>query len=244
MNHGSRIISMPALAFAMFLASVGDARTVRADAQEQANRIHESTGFTGGLIVHVDCGDGARTAALKANEQTVVHGLCVHADEVISARQHIRTTGTYGPVAVELWHGPNLPYADNMVNLLVAPENAKIPREEILRVLCPGGQAVFLSEQAELTKISKPSSAGLDQWTHFLHDSGNNAVARAETWVSDFVVIRRFLGGTSLSLPTAWPGQLPRPSPGALGRAGSYIFNELLSDSQQPVGPEHHEGDG
>ena len=174
--------------FVALMASVCALETARGDVDALADLIHESTGFSGGLVVHVDCGDGRLTAALRANEHTVVHGLDGDVANVTSARKHLRATGVYGPVSVEAWEGPDLPYSDNMVNLLVVTNSAGIAREEILRVLCPGGRAVFLSDQARrttaapanpaLTKITKPWPAELDQWTHFLHDPSNNAVAR------------------------------------------------------------------
>ncbi|MHC4170593.1 MAG: hypothetical protein ACYSWQ_26950, partial [Planctomycetota bacterium] len=45
-----------------------------ADAQ-QARQILDDTAVKGGLIVHVGCGDGKLTAALRANDRYVVHGL-------------------------------------------------------------------------------------------------------------------------------------------------------------------------
>jgi 2-polyprenyl-3-methyl-5-hydroxy-6-metoxy-1,4-benzoquinol methylase len=40
------------------------------------------TGKTGGLIVHVGCGDGKLAAVLHASESYPVHGLDTDADEV------------------------------------------------------------------------------------------------------------------------------------------------------------------
>ncbi|NQT53678.1 hypothetical protein HQ576_16590, partial [bacterium] len=49
------------------------------DAPAQAQQILAATGVTGGLVVHVGCGDGILTAALHANDRFVVHGLDTHA---------------------------------------------------------------------------------------------------------------------------------------------------------------------
>ena len=40
-----------------------------------AGKIREDAGFTGGLIVHLGCGDGRLTAALGAGRGCLVHGL-------------------------------------------------------------------------------------------------------------------------------------------------------------------------
>ncbi|MHC4543909.1 MAG: hypothetical protein ACYSYL_05195, partial [Planctomycetota bacterium] len=41
----------------------------------QAKQILNATGVKGGLIVHIGCGDGKLTAALRANGSYIVHGL-------------------------------------------------------------------------------------------------------------------------------------------------------------------------
>lgn len=183
----SRLLYLTTLTLAAFLASAHAPITAQAARQGLATRIHKSANFTGGLIAHVNCGKGELTAALRANEYTVVHGLDDNAADVASAREYIRDTGSYGPVSVELWEGPSLPYAGNTVNLLVATKSVNLAREEIMRVLCPGGRAVILSDQTSQTTedsigemLTKPWPPQLDQWTHFLHDPGNNAVAKDE----------------------------------------------------------------
>ena len=123
---------------------------------------------------------------MKQNAADIVHGLDDSADDVATARETIHSAGSYGPVSVERFNGPHLPYADNMVNLFVAAADAKIPREEILRVLCPGGRR-FPSGEADAGGRWRTAGAesaheavanDVDQWTHFLHDPSNNAVAR------------------------------------------------------------------
>ncbi len=89
------------------------------DEKTLGRAILEASGFTGGLIVHLDSGDGPLTAALRVDDRTIVHGLDREAADVATAREHLRSAGEYGPVAVESWEGPGLPYADNLVNLVV-----------------------------------------------------------------------------------------------------------------------------
>ena len=148
--------------------------------RDLADRILRSTQFAGGLIVHVGCGDGELTAALRRDTATIVHALDKRTKAVEAARDSLQAAGLYGPVTVERWDGQALPYADRMVNLLVAPTSTGLDRQEVLRVLAPGGSALFVSEDGQIAgkQVSKPWPEGLDQWTHFLHDAGNNAVAR------------------------------------------------------------------
>ena len=52
----------------------------RADEREEAGRILAATGVKGGLVVHLGCGDGKLTAALRASDRYLVHGLGAAAD--------------------------------------------------------------------------------------------------------------------------------------------------------------------
>ena len=84
-----------------------------------ADRILESSGVKGGLVVHVGCADPASIMALRASDSYLVHGLDVDAIKVSKARKLIQSKRLYGPVSVDTFDGKNLPYADNLVNLLI-----------------------------------------------------------------------------------------------------------------------------
>jgi outer membrane protein assembly factor BamB len=129
------------------------------------------------LVIHVGCGNGELTAALCANDSYVVHGLDANAKNIDAARKHIRAIGLYGKVSVEQWTGKRLPYADNLANLVVSQNLGGVPMAEVLRVLAPNGVA-YVESAGQWTKIVKPRGRDIDEWTHFLHDAGNNAVAR------------------------------------------------------------------
>ncbi|MHC4251483.1 MAG: class I SAM-dependent methyltransferase, partial [Planctomycetota bacterium] len=104
---------------------------------ETAPELVRRSGVKGGLVVHVGCGDAAFTAGLRANERYVVQGLESDPARLAGARAHIRERGLYGPVTVIAWDGKGLPYADNLVNLLVVDAGARVGRDEIMRVLRP-----------------------------------------------------------------------------------------------------------
>ncbi len=176
MNHKKQVVHTVCLALA--LASIAVAAS--APDQEMARQILDQTGVKGGLVVHVGCGDGRLTAALRANDSYLVHGLGRDSMELDSARVYIQSLGLYGSsVSVEPWSGARLPYIDNSVNLIVSesPENLDgVNEAEILRVLVPNGVS-YIKSDAGWKKTVKPRPAEMDQWTHYLHDPSNNAVA-------------------------------------------------------------------
>ena len=137
-----------------------------------ASRILADTGVKGGLVVHVGCGDGKLTAALRVNERYLVQGLDKDAGNVQKARETIRGLGVYGSVSADTFDGKHLPYADDMVNLLIADSLGKVSKSEVMRVLAPLGVALIGGK-----KTTKPWPDDIDEWTHFLHDASNNAVA-------------------------------------------------------------------
>jgi outer membrane protein assembly factor BamB len=146
-------------------------------AQSEASRLLAESGVKGGLVVHLGCGDGKLTAALRANDSYLVQGLDADAGKVAAAREWIQSLGLYGKVTAEPWTGSRLPYADNLVNLLVCEQPGGVSQEEISRVLAPGGVA-YVKEAGDWHKTSKPWPQEIDEWTHHLHDAGGNAVAR------------------------------------------------------------------
>lgn len=145
-------------------------------AAQQAAEIYAQSGFTGGVVVHVGCGDGKLTAALGARDHCLVQGLASNAARVAEARETVRSSGQYGRTTILPMTGKRLPYVDNLVNLLVVEQPGAVGRAEMLRVLCPGG-VMCVREADRWTTTTKPRPDDIDQWTHYLHDASNNAVA-------------------------------------------------------------------
>ncbi|MDP6542596.1 MAG: PQQ-binding-like beta-propeller repeat protein [Phycisphaerae bacterium] len=131
-----------------------------------------ASGVRGGLVVHLGCRDGKITSQLRANDSYLVHGLDADAGNVAKARAAARKAGLYGKVSIMQWSGKSLPYADNLVNLLVADDLGKVPMGEVMRVLVPEGVALIGGK-----KTVKPRPGDIDEWSHYLHDASNNAVA-------------------------------------------------------------------
>ena len=141
-----------------------------------ASDIIKESGVQGGLVVHLGCGHGELTAGLRVNERYLVQGLDTSATRVAAARTLLQSQGLNGPVSVDLYDGKRLPYARDMVNLLVGIDLAEVGRGEVLRVLAPEGVALIRDGKA-WRKTVKPRPSDIDEWTHFLHDASNDAVA-------------------------------------------------------------------
>ncbi|MEW6359973.1 MAG: PQQ-binding-like beta-propeller repeat protein [Planctomycetota bacterium] len=146
---------------------------------EDAKQIVGASGIKGGLIVHLGCGDGKLTAALRVNDSFLVHGLDADPANVATAREHIRSLGLYGKVSVDIFDGQHLPYADNLVNLIVISGEWKVANEEIMRILAPGGVALLVNPKSAIQnpKLTKPQPKDTDEWTHYLYDATGNAVS-------------------------------------------------------------------
>jgi outer membrane protein assembly factor BamB len=159
---------------------------------QSGREILEQTGVKGGLIVHIDCGDGQLTAALRDNERYIVHGLDTNTKDIEAARRHIQSLGLYGPVSVQQWNGVVLPYADNLASLVVVDKPNRISMNEIMRVLRPLGVA-YVNSGSKWIKTTKPWPDEIDEWTHWQHSADGNAVARDKVvdsprriqWVAD-----------------------------------------------------------
>jgi len=143
---------------------------------QQAEEILKACDVTGGLVVHVGCGNGRLTAALRAGDGFLVHGLDRNRTRVALARKYIQSIGEYGPVSIDQLAGDRLPYADNIVNLVVSDDLSGVSMDEVMRVLAPGGAAYVKTGGAWKREV-KPRPEQIDEWTHAMYDATNNAVS-------------------------------------------------------------------
>lgn len=236
MNAYQRCVLVIVLAFSV--ASCYGSETAMGAA---ASEILQASGIRGGLVVHVGCGDGTLTTGLRANERYLVHGLD---RDVQEARQQLRKNGHYGQVSAAAFDGQHLPYVDNLVNLLVVSHSYQVPDDEFMRVLVPGGVLLKQGDSspadgskcrlAGWTKVVKPRSSRLDEWSHHLHEADNNAVARDTVvgpprrlkWTCGPLWARSHEFLSSLSAMVSADGRL------------FYIFDEGLTSITDPRIPE------
>ncbi|MCG3181385.1 MAG: Outer membrane protein assembly factor BamB [Phycisphaerae bacterium] len=131
--------------------------------------------------------DAAKSADLAARGY-YVQALDADAARVAVAREALSKQGLYGVrVAVDRFTPPRLPLTDNTVNLLAA-EGAVVPRDEILRVLAPGGEASLDGQT-----IRKPRPDAMGDWTHPRCGPDGNPVSR-DTLVAPSRQIRWLAG--------------------------------------------------
>ncbi len=132
----------------------------------------QDTGIQGGIVVHLNCGDGKTTAQMVSNNDCFIHGLDKDANNIGKAREYLRSQNLYGKVSVAQYDGKNLPYSDNMINLVVADHLGDLPIKEVMRVLVPKGVAIVGGK-----KTIKPWPKEIDTWPQYLNKADNNAVA-------------------------------------------------------------------
>lgn len=158
--------TIPATTLLLMMALCGAAR-----AADLADLV-QASGVKGGLVVQLGCDDGKQTVALRLNERYLVQGLDTDAANIQAARDAIRKAGDYGGVSAKVFDGERLPYADNLVNLIIAQGKTDVSEDEMLRALAPGGVAMIAGK-----RITKPVPDDIDDWSHHLQGADNNAVA-------------------------------------------------------------------
>jgi outer membrane protein assembly factor BamB len=174
---------MPSLQYAL-LAVLSTCLTAShaepADARADAKALIDQAGFTGGFVVHLGVRDGQMTSALRQSDAVQVHGLVHDATALPQVRETIQSSGVYGDVAVDRLVGDQLPYVDNLVNLLIVEDQGTVTDEELLRVVVPNGVILRKSPAGDWQKSVKPRPDDIDEWSHYLHDASGNAVAHDE----------------------------------------------------------------
>jgi outer membrane protein assembly factor BamB len=190
-------IALPALLM-ISRAALGAARD---DAREVLDAAERATGLRGGLIIHLDCGDGRLTAELGRSGRFIVRGLERDDDAVAEARLNVAAAGVYGRTSVGRWDGARVPCMDNLANLIVCDERLETQPDlsdaEFMRALAPGGMLAVRKDRAWTRRV-KPRPDNIDEWTHYLHGPGNNAVARDSVvgppsrlqWLADPIHLR------------------------------------------------------
>ena len=175
-------------------------------AARAADVVAES-GVTGGIVVHLNCGDGRATAAVLSGDRFLVHGLDKNAQNIAAARTYLRSEGLYGRASVAKYDGRTLPYGDRVVNLIIGDGLGDVAEQEAMRVLVPAGVMVVGGK-----KIVKPRPNDIDDWPQYLNKADNNAVAmdsivgppRRLQWADDPVWARSHMTiSTTVSLVSA-----------------------------------------
>ena len=145
----------------------------------------EESGVDGGLAVWIGGNstpaDWARGLLdLHVDKRMLVLGLHPETEVVGKTRSEFAGARFYGDgLSVDMLTQStegSLPMIDDSVNLLIVSPGPSISREDVLRVLAPLGVAL-IDDGGRWTKITKPWPEDVDEWTHYMHDASNNAVA-------------------------------------------------------------------
>lgn len=159
-----------------------------------------------GVCAVVGCADGDLPMAIVRNSELFVHVVEMDGQNVGTLREKAAGQGVgIERLLVEGLVTAGLPYADNLIDLLVIPDARqevlkRVTRAEVVRVLRPGGRGVViaLGENADDSGlkewlgpggrtekfasgrwgfVEKAVPAGIDQWTHWEHGPDNNPVS-------------------------------------------------------------------
>ncbi len=117
---------------------------------EAARRIAVSSGLPGGICVLLGGTEADLGIALSKEGRFVIQALYPDPADLQKARSAIKAAGVYGTVSADRIEGARLPYAENLINLVVVdkhPDGAAkdIPLDELFRVLAPLG-SVFVGD--------------------------------------------------------------------------------------------------
>ena len=162
-----------------------------------ASEVAVASGIKSGLCVQLGVSDGKGAIALADDGKFVVHGLATSASSLVKAQKYIQAKGVYGQVSVSLGSLAKLPYADNLVNLVVLDDVSKINKinlNEVVRILTPNGAFCFKGiipasklKSAGLGAVKnsgawsvaiKPWPKGMDGWPSFDYDPSGNPVSK------------------------------------------------------------------
>jgi len=179
------------------------------DEAATARAILQAAGVKTGLAFHIGCGRAEApglTAAL-AEQGLVVHGLAIDDAAADRARKAIEAKNLAGRAMVERVALKPLPYLSDLANLVVVEDMAAlaaagVTRDELLRVLAPGG-ALCVLEGGKWAKTGKPRPKEMDDWTHPQHGPDGNMVS-ADT-AFKFPIGFRWIDGVPMNL-VRWAG--------------------------------------
>jgi len=142
-----------------------------------------ASGIKGGLVVVIGCpsarsGQPTFEELLRAADGPyVVQFLETTESRVNEARGAIQAEGLYGQVSAVSFDGKRLPYADNLVNLILVENPDFVSMDEIMRVLAPQG-VVCIRDGDGWKRTVKPRPSDIDDWSHFLHSASGNPVGK------------------------------------------------------------------
>ena len=135
-----------------------------------ADEIFQQANIRRGLVVVID-DDADLGIALAKAEPLVVHVLLASA-ATPAARARIVDANLHGQVTVSEWEEGPLPLIENLAALVVVDleREPKIEREELLRVVRPGGK-LLAKQDGRWSVVEKPRPEGVDDWPQYHYNA-------------------------------------------------------------------------
>jgi outer membrane protein assembly factor BamB len=166
-----------------------------------------------GLVVHVGASEGTFEAELTAGGKILVQNLARDDAGRDQVRATLLTRGVYPLASAMTWQDKSqLPYASNLINLLVVDRDelgaAAPPAGELMRVIAPFG-ALYEKTGGAWKVTRKPRPTTMDDWTHF--DYGPDGATCSQ---DQAVKPIRQLQWITLAQPNPWSGNPAGYNPG------------------------------
>jgi outer membrane protein assembly factor BamB len=148
----------PAVALAALLvlggwACAGAAGAPSGEVMDAAARLVEASGRRGGMAAVVGASTAELPLALAKHGRFTVQALVPDADRCDTVRDAVRAAGVYGTVSADVLAGDRLPYADNLLTILVLESWPAAKGDawlgEARRVLAPLGTACIRTATPE-----------------------------------------------------------------------------------------------
>ncbi len=208
-NVGKKDSEMRTWALSIIIVLAGQALAGRSavaggEPGKQADEIIKASGIKAGLCVHLGATDGKLTGALGrklggGEAAFIVQGLAADAATLKKAREYIQSQGLYGNASVVRCDFKRLPYAENLVNLVVAHDlpallGGGLDLKEVVRVLAPNGVLCFggkldagkltaagftdVKTAGAWTAALKPRPKEMDDWPSYNHGPDQNPVSQ------------------------------------------------------------------
>ena len=141
--------------------------------------ILERSSVKGGLFVHLGPKNARLLLQVSEDPRFVCQGLTRDSSLRQRLLEELSATRDYGRCSANTLNQVNLPYADNLVRILVVEASCGVEESELWRVLCPGGLLFKKTEEGWRHELKK-RPAQMDEWTHARHGADGNFVSKDE----------------------------------------------------------------
>ncbi|MCW8132853.1 MAG: PQQ-binding-like beta-propeller repeat protein [Planctomycetota bacterium] len=135
----------------------------------------KASGADKGLCLVIDPDGAGPVAALAKASRLYVQGIVWDAKRVDPARKDLAAAGLAARGSVAFSEANHLPYADNLINLVVCANwgRTPVPLDEVVRVLAPGGMALLgpavgLEAKLKAAGVTEVKAAARKDWIQFV----------------------------------------------------------------------------